>query len=297
MIGNHLKERSYLVWNFYNANGEPATKSCPFMENVNIKESSKSRMGTHSPIGRNGSIYVHMGSDAREFTLSFNITLPNIIEHGVKTDKATGGFLDFDGAMNRALKKSDQIRRYVEGVKDGPKTGRAKTYEEYVRETDKIFQGYLDDQEVAFQTRKVFNEGARNLMSFAQFDSFDDPRITAIASVMSWLNLIRISTMTHSQKPWLGPPILRLTHGIVYQNVPCIARSWNVEVDGAAGYDNRTLMPRVLKVSMQLSEVRLNNEKFDQQDNPDGLIGWDVPVEGFLSLNEVLIYDNLEEGP
>lgn len=249
-------------------------------------------MASHSPIGRNGSVYVHTGSDSREFNLSFSITLPNIIEHGVRADRPSGGFFDFDfgGAMDRAQKKSRQVSRYIKNVKEGPRPGEVNSMEEYIRETDKVFQGYLDDQEVAFQTQKVFNDGARNLISFSQPNSFDDPRITALASVMSWLNLIRISTMTHSQKPWLGPPILRLTHGIVYQNVPCIAKSWNVDVDGEAGYDNRTLMPRRLKVTMQLCEVRLTNDKYDTKDNPDGLVGWDIPLEGFLSLNAVNIF-------
>lgn len=291
-----------MVWNFYDVDGVPSQRTCEFMENVTIKESSKSRMGTHSPIGRNGSVYVHMGSDSREFNLQFNMTLPNIIEHTTIKSNGSGGLLDFNfgGAFDRAMAKTQQLSRYINAVKEGPEelggTGFPSTYKELVREADKVFQGYLDDQEIAFQTRKVFNEGARDLTNFAA--STDDDRTKAVADVLFWLNLIRISTMTHSQKPWLGPPILRLTHGLVYQNVPCIAKSWSVDVDGAAGYDNRTLLPRVIKVSMQLSEVRLNNEKFHQQDNPDGLIGWDVETGGekkFLSMNEVNIYSETEE--
>lgn len=308
MIGRYLQDRSYLVWQFFDVDGVPHERTCDFMENITVKESSKSRMGTHSPIGRNGSVYVHMGSDSREFNLQFKMTLPNIIEHTSVEKKGGGGLFSFDfaGALDRALAKTQQLSKYIDGVKgdiDEAPEGKVYSYKALVRETDKIFQGYLDDREVSFQTQKVFNEGARDLTSFA--GTGDDPRTKAIAKVLFWLNLIRVSTMTHSQKPWLGPPILRLTHGLVYQNVPCIAKSWNVEVDGAAGYDNRTLLPRVIKVSMNLSEVRLNNDKFKQYDNPDGLIGWDVftgvmdnvnktfPV--FLSMNEVNIYEGDEE--
>lgn len=298
-IGNHLQERSHLVWNFYNPDGVPHERTCDFMENITVKESSRSRMGTHSPIGRNGSVYVHMGSDSREFNLQFNITLPNIIEHtSIEKKGGEGSFFEnLAGAWDRGVNKGIQVSKYIEGVNgDITELGKVYTWKKLVRETDKIFQGYLDDQEVYFQTLKVFNEGAKDLASFS--GKADDPRTKAIAKVLFWLTLIRVSTMTHASKPWLGPPILRLTHGLVYQNVPCIAKSWNVEIDGAAGYDNRTLLPRVIKVSMNLCEVRLNNDKFDQYDNPEGLVGWEGLTEKnsyFLSLNEVNVYEAEEE--
>jgi len=280
-IDNHLENRSFLLFEFYTAEATPVRKLCELMENVKIRESSSSKLASYTPIGRNGSVFMHMGSESRKFKMDFNLTLPNIMEY------TTLMGID-ETPMERYQRRKQDRKAYFENDRERT-TSDVTSYDDLVRTVDRMFDGYLTEREFLEQKLKVLGEGAVSLNSASSDPSV---RIEAIKSVLFWLNLIRSSTLTHATKPYLGPPTIRLTHGIVYQNVPCIATNYNISIDGAAGYDNKTLLPRVIKVSLDLTEVRLSSRSEFKPNGKtkaeyDQNVGWEVMVDKFVSYNRI----------
>jgi hypothetical protein len=103
--------------------------------------------------------------------------------------------------------------------------------------------------------------------------------------VIYWTNIIRSSVVNNSENPMYGPPLLRLRHGIMYQDIPCICTDYTIEANENAGYDVDTLLPRQLKVSLKLEELRTGSfGKFDPTSSNiierDNLAGWEAVVLG-----------------
>jgi len=101
--------------------------------------------------------------------------------------------------------------------------------------------------------------------------------------IIYWTNIIRSSVTNNSKNPLFGPPIVRLNHGILYQDIPCICNSYTIDYNEAAGYDLDTLLPRQLKISMKLEEIRTGD--FGEYDpvnviKRDNLAGWESVVTG-----------------
>jgi hypothetical protein len=108
-------------------------------------------------------------------------------------------------------------------------------------------------------------------------------RRRALYQVMYCINLIRTSVMTHSKKSYLGPPVVRLSHGMLYDNIPCVVTSYGISHDESAGYDRDTLLPNVIKVKMDLSEVRLRGRNFNPKTDGDFVPGWDSIINDSFS--------------
>lgn len=114
--------------------------------------------------------------------------------------------------------------------------------------------------------------------------------------IIYWVNIIRASVTNHAENPLHGPPIIRLSHGIMYQNVPCICRDYRIDWEDKVGYDLDTLLPRRIKVGLKLEEIRTGDfgkyapntslatgEPVDGASNPvdagDNLAGWEAVIE------------------
>ena len=103
--------------------------------------------------------------------------------------------------------------------------------------------------------------------------------------IIYWVNIIRCSVINNAQNPIYGPPLIRLNHGIMYQNVPCICNNYSIGWVETAGYDLQTLLPRQIKVEMKLEELRTGDfGKFtgdgNNPINRDNLAGWESVVLG-----------------
>jgi hypothetical protein len=90
--------------------------------------------------------------------------------------------------------------------------------------------------------------------------------------------------VNYSKNPIYGPPIIRLRHGILYQDIPCICTDYSIDYNEAAGYDIDTLLPRQLKINLKLEEIRTGDfGEFAPKGNPierDNLAGWEAVVLG-----------------
>ena len=111
----------------------------------------------------------------------------------------------------------------------------------------------------------------------------NESKYRIIDLIIYWTNIVRSSVVNYSKNPIYGPPIIRLRHGIMYQDVPCICTSYSIDYNEAAGYDMDTLLPRQLKISLKLEEIRTGDfGEFDTTSiiKKDNLAGWEAVVLG-----------------
>ena len=116
-----------------------------------------------------------------------------------------------------------------------------------------------------------------------------------IDTLLFFIAVLRTSVTNNAEDPMLGPPLLRLSFGTMYQSVPCICKSYNLSWEEDAGYHLETLTPRHLQIQLNLEEIRVGDFEeyqpatFAKRDN---LAGWEsaigspytndpLPVEGY----------------
>ena len=97
-----------------------------------------------------------------------------------------------------------------------------------------------------------------------------------------YVNLIRASVLNNSENSVYGPPILRLNHGTMYNNIPCLLKGYTINIVDDAGYEVQTLTPKRVSISLELVESRAGNfANFKAGDliNGDNLTGWESIIE------------------
>ena len=52
----------------------------PFFENVKITENKKAKYQKYSMVSRSSNLYSYLGADSRSLNLSFNMTLPHLLD-------------------------------------------------------------------------------------------------------------------------------------------------------------------------------------------------------------------------
>ena len=97
-----------------------------------------------------------------------------------------------------------------------------------------------------------------------------------------YINLIRGSVLNNSRNTIYGPPIIRLNHGTMYNNVPCLLQDYTINIIDDAGYDVETVTPKRVSISLNLVESRTGNfGNYVVGDifNGDNLTGWESVIE------------------
>ena len=107
--------------------------------------------------------------------------------------------------------------------------------------------------------------------------------VKAIEVILYWVNIIRSSVVNNARNPIKGPPVVRLSHGTLYQNIPCICTDYTIEFKEDWGYDVHTLTPRKINVRMNLEELRAGDfGEFDPTINNmsarDNIAGWESVI-------------------
>lgn len=220
-----LEDRSFLTFNYpSDTNGKRLKVILPMYENPTIRESEKARLVTYSPLGRAGNLFTYTGADSRKFTVEFNVTLDHIIGFGQAWDKH---------------------------VFQTVKPGRTSAKDQF-KIKEPLSQSILK----AAVVRREFLE----LLGVDNTDQIEaNNKDHAISVVNYWVNIIRSSVLNNSINPLLGPPIVRINHGILYRDVPCVCTDYSISYDEQAGYDLNTLMPKRIKVRLNLHETRTGN--------------------------------------
>jgi hypothetical protein len=134
----------------------------------------------------------------------------------------------------------------------------------------------------------AFNTDYLTLVSPSVFSDEESPASLNIFNrkiidvIVYWLNLIRASVVNNSTTVYQGPPIIRITHGVMYQGVPCLCNGYTIDKDDVAGLDNATLLPRIINVSLDLMELRHGNFADYEPNTPiarDNIIGWEAIIK------------------
>lgn len=314
IVDRALPERTKLMFYF----PMPTTGSdyyvveLPFFENVAIKESKKARYQKYSLISRSSNLYSYMGADSRILNLTFNISLPHLLEEHpeITMDKYISYMQDKD---NLELEKEKFLEPYkTQSIPNGmafklgtdyTKSLASDSAKQVLNSLESTLSGSLtvEDKE-HFGTRYGLEQLALSQIAqtptsvtvdrpntgFEQnaieYNESQQLKYRIIDLIIYWTNIIRSSVVNYSKNPIYGPPVIRLRHGILYQDIPCICTDYSIDYNEAFGYDLDTLLPRQLKINLKLEEFRTGDfGEFAPKGNPiqrDNLAGWEAVVLG-----------------
>lgn len=293
-IDSHLDDRSKLSF-YYPGVSRPRILN--FMENIKVSESSEGSYSEYNPIGRNGSVFVYLGSKSRKIQIDFGLTLPNIMQFTKFSYRKDESAID-----EKYNLRKDYFKLVGKEIKNKP-TATAQpggsgflansqkppaNLPDYINSFDLEYLSTLDVYELNETVRKIGLENAQGLLA-SDKGAIRNSRTEALAKTMQWINLIRSSLLTNANNPSDGPPIVRLTHGILYQSVPCVVDNYSISFNPDVTYDQRTLLPREIKVSMNLREVRTSYIDFEPGDpiKSDGIPGWNDIIDNAATLDPV----------
>ena len=261
------------------------TKTIPFFENPEITESQSPRYANYAVVARSSNLFGYLGADSRKFNLSFNITLPNILAVGGKFDKV---FNTPPTKMQKQMEimETDEFREDVTS-QVGPLMGDAVVDQAIAQQKYalKRTEGVAQKMEESYY--KILEEEEKKLVKFLSYSSplyllqstAGAAQRVALNAVGSFVAAIRSTVINNAVDTQYGPPLVRLSFGMLYNDVPCICKGYNISMDTKAGYDKQTLMPRVVKVNMKLEEARnlsQSSGKGSFKTSYDKLVGWEV---------------------
>jgi len=315
IVDRALPERTKLMFYFPmpTAGDSYYVVELPFFENVVIKEAKKARYQKYNLISRSSNLYSYLGADSRTIDVTFNMTLPHILEEhpDINMDKYISYMQDKD---NVELEKQKFLEPYkVQSIPKGmaftlgtdyTKSLARESAKQVLTSLDSTTQGGFNNEDREYFGNR-YNLGSLALSQIAQrstsvkeqlfspfnfavqgieYNQTQQLKYRIIDLIIYWTNIIRSSVVNYSKNPIYGPPIIRLRHGIMYQDIPCICNSYSIDYNEAAGYDLDTLLPRQIKINLKLEELRTGDfGEFAPQGNPierDNLAGWEAVVLG-----------------
>ncbi len=319
-LPRRLSDRSHLTIEFPQSDARVIRTFVPFLENPTISEKGRANLNSYNLVGRAGQLFSYAGADSRKLSVSFNITLLHVIaEEAELNDMFKKQFKLFFSEEQRAKvafnlgpeQSSDIIVPGPDysfaGVPGEGTINRFETNEEYVTEAlgsaDVSVKQEIDhaslhrkhylnlikgitgfDPDEANNGDLNFIEKGFNAFGINLGDPAENTRKLneTINLVYLWVNLIRASVMNRSDNTTFGPPIVRLTHGGMYNNVPCLLQDYSINIVEEAGHDVQTMTPKRLEISLNLVESRTGNfGKFEAGKSMlgDNITGWESVIE------------------
>jgi hypothetical protein len=248
-----LEERSNLTLEF--PNGE--IRRVPFFENPDINESKKANYIKYSPLGRSSPLYSYFNSDSRAFEISFNFSLDHIYDTFSRT--LTNLTFPLDTVDLTKLTRDSFLERGAKNLSFGVEV---KGNGARIHDQEYLSLFPLEAKAINSDVRK----GKAKVIDF----------------ILYWINLIRATTLNNSKDPSQGPPIVRLTHGIMYKDIPCICVNYKISSEEAANYDRNTLLPRLITISMSLLEIRhgdFTRYEAAKAIKRDNVVGWEAIID------------------
>jgi len=317
-----LHDRSHLTLEFPQSNDRVIRTYIPFLENPIISEKGSANLNSYNLVGRAGELFAYGGAQSRRLTVTFNISLLHVME--VDSEEGIADhfkrqfqlyFTSEDAKNAFKLRKEEQAERaqQVELAKelldfdilDSKGAVEGSEYDFAISQNDET-TGALGRQHAA-RHRAYYRRIAGLVQGDPEAEGEDFSNILRgdaeikqsqlqrennkhIDLVYCWLNLIRASVLNRSDNTVYGPPIVRLTHGPMYGNVPCLVENYSVKVLEEAGYEAQTLTPKRIQVTLSMVESRTGDfGKYigGQIIAGDNLTGW----ESIISNNEIDPYN------
>ena len=273
-----LHERSFLTLEFPQSDDRAIKTYIPFLENPQISEKGQARLNRYDLVGRAGQLFSYAGAQSRKLTLTFNISLLHVIDtdatEGISerfkkqfkvffSEKqsalkafnmateakaiAAGATAAFVGglAIPNAALVADATARKAQDLKAdsdaNPVLGATQHRNYYRTLISQVTGQALEDVE-----NSSILAGIREDLEITSLSQGYKEIDNAIDLVFIWLNLIRGSVLNNSTNTLLGPPIARLNHGNMYNNVPCLVEDYSIKILEDSGYEVQTLTPRPL---------------------------------------------------
>lgn len=278
-----LEERSYLRYEFYESGKEaPHVRYLLFYEDPEIRESRKAIHAKYQPVGRNSTLMAFTGAESRIFSINFKITLPHILNY------ADTMYMN----KNSPFKSKEELRKeFTKSFSESNDStiaallGKAEDHDRYFLDLNRDIEAPRSGAGSFFgapvDTRSVVSRTEENRR----------PQITkAIDLIMYWINLVRVSVLNNAKNPTNGPPIIRLNHGIMYQDIPCVAIDYKIDYDKGHGADLKTLLPRVISFEINLQEIRVGDfGEFDvkQVTQRDNSVGWEAMIGNVNTIDPI----------
>lgn len=296
-----LEERSYLQFEFFESRSDvPIIRILPFFENIDVEESRRANYIRYQPLSRNSTLLSYTGSESRVFNVNFKITLPNVIEY---YDTIFTKYASKYESKIALQKKFFDINRNDNPIL-APLKGSAEDFDAFFK--DEAQKAILNKLETG--TKQGPAPGNGNIGPFTDIivnasieaavaaqkavvaDQFSVQRAKIINTIMYWVNLIRSSCLNNSKNPTLAPPIVRLNHGILYQDIPTVCLDYKINFADTGGYDLKTLLPRVMEFTLNLQEIRVGD--FGDYDvrsiiKRDNAVGWEAIIGGQNTIDPV----------
>jgi len=267
ILKRFLQERSFLVFEFRDENVDKYYSILPFFENISISESQKSNLAVYDLIGRAGNVYGYTGSKSRQFNLSFKMNAVHV-EQILRNE----GFslTDFSVAISNFASKEAQRAAFF--LPSNQRSTNSKINQVSVAER-RYNDLQIESSEYLAQRRQ--GQGKEDDL-INLFTILTTNYKKGIESVLYWLNLVRTSTINNSKNSLYGPPIIRLNHGILYNNVPCICTSFTIRENSKTNYDVPTNFAMYYDVTMSLEEIRSLNDEYVPGNitKGDAVAGW-----------------------
>lgn len=289
-----LHERSHLKLEFPQQGDQTIQAYIPFLENPEINEKGKSKLNTYDLLGRAGQLFSYGGADSRSLNLKFNISLLHVLNmqstEGI-TEKFQREFSAYfnDKSLSRKAFNLRQEQNSLGTTIQTPGVGEAFVkYDDFPQATAhrNYYRGLIG------QVTNT-NPGDQIDLGGTPTGNSDTKDLDkTLDLIYYWINLVRGSVLNNSTNTLYGPPIVRLTHGPMYNNVPCLVEDYSVSIEEEAGYDVQTLTPRRVQVTMSLVESRTGN--FGEYvpgtiTDGDNLTGW----ESIIDNNSIDPYNGL----
>jgi hypothetical protein len=287
-----LELRSGLFFEYpkLNRKGKNLIFFLPFFENPIIRQSKEARLISYDLINQNSTLYSHVGSQARNIDLTMTLTIPHIMR--------SINSIENSQRLLKTLSTETEKKRF------GAKNILNPVEKEFSTNTTVA-------QEVVRHWRELLYEGqggtlgvpppvdlggnpAQPWTPIEQQISLDEgvtrgdlpvniskTALRAINSAIYILETIKTSVTSHGRNSILGPPTLRLRHGAMYVDVPCVCKSYNISVEEDAGYDLKTLLPNRISIDLELSELRGGDFTSFSPGTPvkrDNMAGWESAI-------------------
>lgn len=313
IVDRALPSRSMLKFYFPTPGESKIVVDLPFFQNIKISESKRARYDTHSLLSRSSNLYTYLGAESRRFKLEFSMSLPHMEEEhpglnfdqyinapvvGKNTEEEKRRFFEpsipptsrkgtafkhgLDYTANLARESARQVVQSDWFKNSIPPEDRQVFYSTYNLEDQEDRSGPGTVSPLKSAVGDFLPIPSSDLSQALQFsynvDERTMKRLKTVDMIVYWVNIVRASMLNNALDTSLGPPIVRIRHGVMYQDVACICTDYSIKHDESAGHDIRTLLPRMLNVSMTLEEVRAGDfGEFDPNDQvkKDNLAGWE----------------------
>ena len=281
-INTVLEQRSYLDFYFnkplalaqvtHRVRGKPTTlrRVCMF-ENPEITETRAPKYAKRDIIQRNEPVRLFVGADVRKVKVKFNYTLPHVTQffnemidqgfHPPGFESHTEYIANAQTLLNNTLKEF-----FGQDFKVSDGSGITKFYNparskgpyfvsagETIASWERIKGVEANNKHATASTRAL-----RSGWGWTDTKDLFQPVLMAAYYTQFVLDTIRASVLgdTLDSRTTVGPPIVRFRHGTVFNAAPFIVRNFTIDYVKTGGYEPRTLLPRIITITLDLEEFR-----------------------------------------